>query len=101
VQISSVQILAAKKDSIARYMKAYNETVDWMYSSPEAVPRYLAFSGLSEPAVRLMLKDFIPKESLQTEKVMGLQESMKDAVQFKFLPAPLNESQLKELIQVP
>jgi NitT/TauT family transport system substrate-binding protein len=101
VQISSVQILAAKKDSIARYMKAYNETVDWMYSSPEAVPRYLAFSGLSEPAVRLMLKDFIPKESLQTEKVMGLQESMKDAVQFKFLPAPLNESQLKELIQTP
>jgi NitT/TauT family transport system substrate-binding protein len=101
VQISSVQTLAAKKDAIARYMKAYNETVDWMYSSPEAVPRYLAFSGLSEPAVRLMLKDFIPKESLQTEKVMGLQESMKDAVQFKFLPAPLNESQLKELIQTP
>jgi NitT/TauT family transport system substrate-binding protein len=101
VQISSVQTLAAKKDAIARYMKAYNETVDWMYSSPEAVPRYLAFSGLSEPAVRLMLKDFIPKESLQTEKVMGLQESMKDAVQFKFLPAALNESQLKELIQVP
>jgi NitT/TauT family transport system substrate-binding protein len=101
VQISSVQTLAAKKDAIARYLKAYNETVDWMYSSPEAVPRYLAFSGLSEPAVRLMLKDFIPKESLQTEKVMGLQESMKDAVQFKFLPAPLNESQLKELIQVP
>jgi hypothetical protein len=32
---------------------------------------------------------------------MGLQESMKDAVQFKFLPAPLNESQLKELIRVP
>jgi hypothetical protein len=25
---------------------------------------------------------------------------MKDAVQFKFLPAPLNESQLKELIQI-
>ncbi len=101
VQITSAPTLAAKKDAIARYMKAYDETVDWMYSSAEAVPRYLAFSGLSEPAVRLMLKEFIPKESLQTGKVMGLGESMKDAVQFKFLSAPLSEPQLKELIQIP
>jgi NitT/TauT family transport system substrate-binding protein len=101
VQITNAQNLAAKKDVIARYMKAYDETVDWMYSSAEAVPRYLAFSGLSEPAVRLMLKEFIPKESLQTEKIMGLGESMKDAVQFKFLSAPLSETQLKELIQIP
>ena len=100
VQITNAQNLAAKKDAIARYMKAYNETVDWMYSSPEAVPRYIAFSGLSEPAVRLMLKDFIPKESLQTGTISGLEESMQDAVQFKFVPAPLNGGQLKELIQI-
>ena len=100
VQITNAQNLAARKDAFARYMKAYNETVDWMYSSPEAVPRYIAFSGLSEPAVRLMLKDFIPKESLQTATISGLDESMKDAVQFKFLSAPLNGGQLKELIQI-
>ena len=100
VQITNAQNLAAKKDAMARYMKAYNETVDWMYSSPEAVPRYLAFSGLSEPAVRLMLKEFIPKESLQTATISGLEESMKDAVQFKFLPAPIDAGRLKELIQI-
>ena len=82
-------------------MKAYDETVDWMYSSPDAVPRYLAFSGLTEPAVRLMLKEFIPKESLQTGKILGVDESMKDAIQFKFIPAPLTDAQLKELIQIP
>ena len=46
VQITSASNLAAKKDAIARYMKAYNETVDWMYSSPDAVPRYLAFLAM-------------------------------------------------------
>ena len=101
VQITNASNLAAKKDAFGRYRTAYNETVNWMYSSAEAVPRYLAFSGLSEPAVRLMLKEFIPKESLQTEKIMGLAESMKDAVQFKFLSAPLSETQLEELIQIP
>jgi NitT/TauT family transport system substrate-binding protein len=101
VQIMNAQILAAKKDAVARYLKAYNETVDWMYASPDAVPRYLAFSGLSEGAVRLMLKEFIPKESLQTARITGLDESMKDAVQFKFIAAPLADAQLKELIQIP
>jgi NitT/TauT family transport system substrate-binding protein len=81
-------------------MKAYNETVDLMYYGTDAVPRYIAFSGLSEPAVRLMLKDFIPKESLQTGKITGIQESMKDAVQFKFIPAPLTDAQLADLIQI-
>lgn len=33
--------------------------------------------------------------------IRGLGESMKDAIQFKFLSAPLNETQLKELIQIP
>jgi NitT/TauT family transport system substrate-binding protein len=101
VQIINAPNLAAKKEAVARYLEAYNETLDWMYSSPEAVPRYLAFSGLSEPAVRLMLADFIPKQSLQTAQVMGLAESMQDAVQLKFLAAPLADAQLKELVQIP
>jgi NitT/TauT family transport system substrate-binding protein len=101
VQIINAQNLAQKQDLVARYLKAYNETVDWMYSSPDAVPRYVAFSGLSESSVRHMLADFIPKESLQTASVMSIEESIKDAIQFKFLPAPLTDDQLKELIRIP
>jgi len=32
---------------------------------------------------------------------MGLDDSMKDAVQFRFLSAPLADAQLKELIRIP
>ena len=101
LQITNAQNLAQKKDAIVRYMKAYRETLDWMYADPEAVKRYIAFSKLSERAVNRMLKDFIPKESLQTEKIMGIDESMQDAIQFKFIAAPLTADQLKELIQIP
>jgi NitT/TauT family transport system substrate-binding protein len=100
VQIANARVLAEKKDALARYMKAYRETVDWMYANPDAVQRYIAFSRLPENAVLRMLKDFIPKESLQTEKVMGVQESIQDAIQFKFLTAPLSEQQLAGLIQI-
>src|SRR5262249_31664609 len=74
VQIVNVQTLAAKQDAIARYLRAYRETLDWMYSSPDAITRYMAFSGFSAHAVEQMLKDFIPKESLQTTKISGIKE---------------------------
>jgi NitT/TauT family transport system substrate-binding protein len=101
VQIINAQNLAQKKDLVARYLQAYNETVDWMYASPDALARYIAFSGLSESSVRQMLADFIPRESLQTGEIMGLEGSMQDAVQFKFLAAPLTDDQIKELIRIP
>jgi len=101
VQIANLAALEQKKDAVARYLAAYRETLDWMYAAPEAVARYVAFSRLPESAVRRMLAEFIPKESLQIDGVAGTQESMQDAIQFKFLPAPLTEAQLKELIQIP
>jgi NitT/TauT family transport system substrate-binding protein len=82
-------------------MRAYRETVDWLYTSPEAIPQFMEFSGFSEPAVKRMLAEFIPKESMQSTSIDGVPEAQQDAVQFKFLNAPLTEAQLKELIQIP
>ena len=59
------------------------------------------FSGFAEDAVKRTLQDFIPKESLQTREVMGLDEAMADAVRFKYLSSPLTARQLSELIQIP
>jgi hypothetical protein len=48
-----------------------------------------------------MLAEFIPKESLQIDRIDGIAESMQDAIQFKFLGAPLSDAQMKELIRIP
>jgi NitT/TauT family transport system substrate-binding protein len=101
VQIANVTALTQKRDSIERFVKAYRETLDWMYQSPEAMEKYLKFSGFAEDAVRRTLREFIPPESLQTEQVLGLDEAMQDAVRFKYLSAPLTPQQLAELIQIP
>jgi NitT/TauT family transport system substrate-binding protein len=100
LQIVNAQALATKKDLIKRYLAAYRETLDWMYSSPEAIERYVAFSGLPEASVKQMLAEFIPKTSLQIDRLSGVPESMQDAVQFKFLTEPLTEKQLADLVQI-
>ena len=60
----------------------------------------MEFSGLPEASVRQMLAEFIPKESLQINRVSGIDESMQDAVQFKFLTEPLSQKELADLIQI-
>jgi NitT/TauT family transport system substrate-binding protein len=80
-------------------MQGYKETVDWMYSSPDALKTYGEYSGLPANIVERVLK-LIPKEALQTGQVMGIEDVMADAVKQKFLSAPLTPDQLKELIQI-
>jgi len=99
VQIVNTDVLAKKRDLIDRYAKAYDETLDWMYSSEDALKRYLVFSGFDEAAVRETLKNFIPKSSLQTQSVQGLDEAMEDAVKYKYLTKPLTKEELSVLIQ--
>jgi NitT/TauT family transport system substrate-binding protein len=99
VNLTGAATLASKHDQMVRFMQAYKETVDWMYSSPDALKIYGEYSNLPPNIVQRVLK-LIPKESLQTDEVMGINDIMADAVTQKFLAAPLTPDQLKELIQI-
>ncbi len=99
VNLIGAQTLQTKHDAIVRFMQAYKETVDWMYSSPDALKIYGEYSGLPGNIVQRVLK-LVPKASLQTDEVKGLDAIMADAVAQKFLSAPLTPDQIKELVQI-
>jgi NitT/TauT family transport system substrate-binding protein len=99
VNLTGAGTLQNKHDQIVRFMQAYKETVDWMYSSPEALKVYAEYSNLPDNIVRRVLQ-LIPKDALQTDEVKGLDAVMADAVTQKFLSAPLTPDQIKELVQI-
>jgi len=99
VNLTGPSTLQNRRDALVRFMQGYKETVDWMYSSPEALKVYGEYSGLPDNIVQHVLK-LIPKEALQTDEVKGIDSVMADAVSQKFLSAPLTPDQLKELIQI-
>ena len=47
------------------------------------------------------LKEFHPKEALQTVQMADLDGIVKDAVGLKFLDAPMTKEQLTEFLQIP
>jgi ABC-type nitrate/sulfonate/bicarbonate transport system substrate-binding protein len=100
VNLTSVSNLQNRRDAIVRFNRAYQETVDWMYSDPAALKHYGEYSSLPEKIV-LRVRNLIPKASMATDRVEGVDQIMADAVASKFIPAPLTAEQLKELIQIP
>ena len=100
VNLTSVNDLQNRRDAIVRFNRAYQETVDWMYSDPAALKHYAEYSGLPEKIV-LRVRELIPKESLATGRIEGMDEIMADAVAGKFIPAPLAAAQINELVQIP
>src|SRR5215813_9264099 len=52
--------------------------------------------------IRTVLRDeFLPKEAMSPERILGIDATMRDAIDFKFVQAPLSKEQLAELIQIP
>jgi NitT/TauT family transport system substrate-binding protein len=100
VNLTGAQTLQNKHDALVRFMQAYRETVDWMYSSPDALKIYSEYSGVPANIVQRVLK-LIPKDAVQTDQVKDLDGVMADAVAQKFLAAPLTPDQVKELVQIP
>ncbi|HZL32008.1 MAG TPA: ABC transporter substrate-binding protein [Pseudolabrys sp.] len=101
VEIVNANALKERHDVMVRFMKAYRETVDWMYSSPEAVKLYSESMKMAPELVELQKKEFNPKSAMNPDKLSDVDLVMKDAIDGKFLDAPLTKEQLAELIQIP
>jgi NitT/TauT family transport system substrate-binding protein len=100
VNIANADYLKANKDIVARYMKAYRETIDCMYKEERCLKAYAEWLNISEAKAKRTRDDFFPPESINPDKVIGLDTIVKDAVELKFTSQPLTKEQLAELIQI-
>jgi len=99
--ITNVQTLQSRKAVLDRYMKAYRETVDFMYKDPAALKIYAEFIGISEEKAKRSRDDFFPPASIDPDRIVGLETILKDAVALKYTTQELTKEQLVELIQIP
>jgi NitT/TauT family transport system substrate-binding protein len=99
--IVNADSLKTKRDAIMRFMDAYRESVDWMYSDPKAVEMYSKKLNQPVELLKESMDKFQPKETLQTDKFADLDGAIADAVKLKFLEQPLTKEQVSELLQIP
>jgi NitT/TauT family transport system substrate-binding protein len=73
-----------------------------MYSdNPQVLKDYAAFVQVPEAMAKRVRDDYFPKSLVDPDAIKGLDAVMNEAVTLKFIPAPLTQQQLAELIQIP
>lgn len=99
LMIANTATAEQRRDVIDRYLQAYRETLDWMYSDPAALKAYADWVNVPESLAKEVRDQFFPKENLRLDRLSGLDTAMADAVSLKFLPAPLTKQQQDELFK--
>jgi NitT/TauT family transport system substrate-binding protein len=101
VLVANADALVKRKDVIERFMKAYRESIDYMYSSnPQVMKDYAEFARVSEPLAKRVRDEFFPKTLVNPDQIHGLNTLIPEAVNLKFIPAALTKEQTAELIQI-
>jgi NitT/TauT family transport system substrate-binding protein len=101
VQVVNADALRDRRDVMLRFMRAYRETLDWMYASPEAVKLYAEKMKLTDELVVLQRDQFNPKEAMLPDRLSDLDLVMEGAVALKFLDKPMSKDELNALFQIP
>jgi NitT/TauT family transport system substrate-binding protein len=99
VLAANLAALDRRRDVFVRYMRGYRDGLDWLYSDPSALTAYAAWAGTTERVARRLRDEFLPKADIDPSNISGLPELMAQAVTFRFMPAPLTDAQLGELIR--
>jgi NitT/TauT family transport system substrate-binding protein len=99
--IANASDLATRREVYDRFIKAYREVIDWMYSDPQAIEAFAKYASVAPATAQIVRDQFYPKTMLQLDEVKGMPELMQDAIAFKYIPATLSQQQLDELLQLP
>jgi NitT/TauT family transport system substrate-binding protein len=99
LMIANAAVVEQRRDVVNRFLQAYSETLDWMYSDAAALKAYAEWVNVPETLAKDVRDQFYPRENLRLDRLSGIDEAMTDAVSMKFLPAPLTKAQQDELFK--
>jgi NitT/TauT family transport system substrate-binding protein len=85
VNIANVDALKTKRPAIATFMRVYARAIDWAYQDPRAIDIFAKNMKLSDAIARKAVGEFYPKEGLQIGDIRGLDLTLKDALENKYI----------------
>jgi NitT/TauT family transport system substrate-binding protein len=101
VQTVNMHLLTEHKDIFLRFVRAYRESLNWIFANPQAMQLYSAQNKVPEHLIKQTAEQFQTRQGMQFDTISGIDAIMADGVKLKFLDAPLTKEQLSELIKIP
>jgi len=100
VNVANANALKQKRDAFVKYVKALGKAVDWAYSSPDALSNYAAIARVPLDQAKMTREEFYPKEALQLAEVKGLDVTLQQALDFKYITKPMTKDEAAPLFDM-
>lgn len=98
VQIANRSFIENNPDVVKRFLAAYNETIEWAYTSDEALKKWADMNDLSMEDAKAARDRGYPKAALQLYPIHGMDLNIQEAVENKRLDAPLSNEQVTKMM---
>jgi NitT/TauT family transport system substrate-binding protein len=98
VNAASNKFLKEKRDVARRFMKAYHESIEWVYANPDKSTAFYASFNKTTPEIAKQTIEAFPKPAVSPWPVKGLKQNLEEAVQNKQLAKPMSEQEASKLL---
>lgn len=99
VNVVNLNVLQKERPAIVRFMRVYAKTIDWAYRDPKAIDYYAEGMNVSHALAEEAFK-FYPKSAMQISEIKDLQQTLRDAYDFKRTPKPMKPEAFKGMIDI-
>jgi NitT/TauT family transport system substrate-binding protein len=98
--LANINSLKTKRETIAKFMQVIQKSIDWGYSNPQAIEIFARNMKVSPALAKQAVDEFYPKSAMQIGEIKDLERSLKDALEYKFLPSPKTPQDIAGLIDI-
>jgi NitT/TauT family transport system substrate-binding protein len=100
VNVANANALKTKRDAMMRFVKVLSRSIDWAYSAPGAIDNYAEIAKVPSALARQTRDEFFPKDGLQLAEVKGLDLTLKQALDFKYITTPMSVADAQGMMDI-
>jgi NitT/TauT family transport system substrate-binding protein len=100
VNIANVEALKGKRDAITRLMQVYDKAIAWSYSNPKAIDYFAESAKVPRDIAKQTVDEFFPRQALQIGEIKGLDMTLKDALQYKYISSAMTPKEVEGMIDI-
>jgi NitT/TauT family transport system substrate-binding protein len=100
VNIANVEALKTKRAAIEKFMRVYARAIDWAYSDPRAIEIFARNMKLTDDIAKKAVAEFYPREGLQIGEIKGLDLTLKDALENKYIAEAKTPKDIEGLFDI-
>jgi NitT/TauT family transport system substrate-binding protein len=100
VNIANENALKTKRAAIEKFMRIYARAIDWAYTNQAAVDIFAENNKLPIDIAKKAVFEFYPKTGLQIGEIKGLDLTLQDALDYKYIPTAKTAAEVAPLFDI-